>query len=76
MQLIPDWKKVLFGSWSSRFGFLATLLAAAEVLLPLFQNVIPKGPFAIATVMVTALIPVARVIQQQTLQSETGSTNG
>jgi hypothetical protein len=68
MQLIPNWQQILFGSWSSRLGFLATLLGALEVALPLFQDVIPRGVFAIATVAVTCLIPLVRVIQQQALQ--------
>lgn len=67
MQLISNWRKVLFGSWSSRLGFLASLLGALEVALPFFQDVIPRGWFAVATVAVTALIPVVRVIQQQEL---------
>lgn len=67
MTLIPNWRQVLFGSWSSRLGFLATALGALEVLLPAFEVVMPKGAFAIASACVTALIPLVRVIHQQTL---------
>jgi hypothetical protein len=70
VKLLPNWKQVLFGSWSSRLGFLATLLGGLEVVLPAFQDVVPRGVFAIATVIVTSVIPVVRVIQQQELQSE------
>lgn len=72
MQLIPNWRKVIFGSWSSRLAILATVLGAVELALPALQDVIPRGPFAIATAVVTALIPVVRIIQQQALHDDVG----
>lgn len=70
LALIPNWRQVLFGSWSARLGFLATLLGIVQFALPSFEGVLGKGSFALATVAVTALIPLVRVIQQQELREE------
>lgn len=70
MALIPNWRQVLFGSWSSRLGFLASVLGALQVFLPDLEGVMPKYAFAMATLAVTALIPIVRVIQQQALHDE------
>ena len=69
MKLIDDWKKILFGSWSSRLAIASSLLGCIEFLLPLFQDAIPRGPFAAASLLLAALVPVARVIAQAELHS-------
>lgn len=70
MRLIPDWKKLLFGSWSARFGILASLAGAAELLLPLFQDLIPRGPFAGLSMALAVAVPVARIMAQPSLHEE------
>ena len=46
MHLVPQWRRVLRRAWSIRFNLIGGVFAAAEVILPLYQNDIPRGTFA------------------------------
>ena len=47
MRLVPNWRRVLRHAWSIRFNLAALVFAAAEIILPLYQDVIPRGVFAV-----------------------------
>lgn len=68
--LLPNWRQVLFGSWSSRLGFAATVLGILEFALPFFEIVVPSGLFAVLSTTTAALIPLVRVFQQRALELE------
>jgi hypothetical protein len=67
VKLLPNWKAVLWRSWSVWLGIAASLLGAIELLLPLFQDWMPRGPFAIASLVLALAVPVARITAQATL---------
>ena len=65
MRLIDDWKWVVKHAWSFRLNVLAGVLAAAEVLLPLFMYDFPRGVFAVLTLVIVVGSNVVRVIAQR-----------
>jgi hypothetical protein len=67
VKLLPNWKAVLWRSWSVWLGIAASVLGAIELLLPLFQEAIPRGPFAIASIALAVLVPIARIVAQPAL---------
>ena len=64
MRLIEDWWKVLRYGWSIRLIVLAGLLSGAEVVLPMFGDVLPRNLFAALSMLVTAGAFVARIVSQ------------
>jgi hypothetical protein len=69
MKLIANWRQVLFGSWSSRLAIAASVMGCIELLLPLFQDLIPRGPFAAASLVLAVLVPIARIVAQPALHT-------
>lgn len=45
--LLDDWWRVLRRAWSIRFSLLAAAFTAAEVVVPLFGDVLPRGAFVL-----------------------------
>ena len=45
--LLPDWQRILKQAWSIRLTLLAGLFSAAEVILPLFVDVLPRHLFVV-----------------------------
>lgn len=41
--LLDDWRRVLRRAWSIRFSLLAAAFTAAEVVVPLFGDVLPPA---------------------------------
>lgn len=67
MRLYENWRDILRKAWSIRLMILAGILSAAEVVLPLFADVMPRGTFAaLSAVTVTAAF-VSRLIAQKDL---------
>ncbi len=71
MKLIEHPGRVLRRAWSMWLAYLAIVLAVAEAmhpellaLLPALQGVLGERTFALASMIVTVLIPAARVIDQ------------
>lgn len=62
--LIHDWRRVLKKAWSIRLMILAGFLSAVEAVLPFFQTHIPRGYFAIGTLIITFAAVVARLYAQ------------
>ena len=70
MRLIEDWKHVLKHAWSIRFIVLAALLSGVEVVLPMFDDTMPRGLFAVLTLIITVAAAVARLVTQQKMRGE------
>ena len=70
MRLIEDWKHVLKHAWSIRFIVLAALLSGVEVVLPMFDDTMPRGLFAVLTLIITVAAAVARLVTQQKMRGD------
>lgn len=64
-RLIPEWRRVLNRAWSVKFSLGAGVLGAAEVVLPIFSDAIPRGLFASLSAVVAMLTPLMRVMKQK-----------
>lgn len=66
--LLDDWRRVLRRAWSIRFSLLAAAFTAAEVVVPLFGDVLldvmPKGAFVLLAFAASIGATVARIVAQ------------
>lgn len=65
MSLYPNWREILRRAWSIRLMIVAGLLSAAEIVLPLYADVFPRGAFAALSAAATAGGLVARLVAQR-----------
>lgn len=66
--LHADWKNILKRAWSIRWMVLAALFSAAEVIAPLFSDVVPRSVFAVLSGLAVGGGVVARVMVQKDVQ--------
>lgn len=64
MRLLPDWKRIARRAWSIRLSIIAAMLSGAEVVLPLFIDVLPRNLFASLSFVAVVGAAVARVVYQ------------
>lgn len=64
MTLYPNWRSILHKAWSIRLGLLAGLFSAAEVILPLFSDALPRNLFAALSFIAVMGAVVARLVAQ------------
>jgi len=62
--LIYGWRKVLRKAWSVRLAILSGAFSAAEVVLPMFSDALPRGAFALLSVLAGVGSAVSRVVAQ------------
>ncbi|WP_054075444.1 DUF7940 domain-containing protein [Comamonas testosteroni] len=66
--LLDDWRRVLRRAWSIRFSLLASAFTAAEVVVPLFGDVLldvmPRGAFVLLAFAASIGATVARIVAQ------------
>ena len=62
--LLDDWRRVLRRAWSIRFSLLAAAFTAAEVVVPLFGDVLPRGTFVLLAFVASIGATVARIVAQ------------
>lgn len=66
--LLDDWRRVLRRAWSIRFSLLAAAFTAAEVVVPLFGDVLldvmPRGAFVLLAFAASIGATVARILAQ------------
>ena len=62
--LLPDWPRILQKAWSIRLTLLAGLFSAAEVILPLFIDVLPRHLFVVLAFAAIVGAAVARLVAQ------------
>lgn len=65
--LAPDWKQILRKAWSVRLLIISALFTAAEVIVPLFFEQLPRNVFAVLSGVTAAGALIARVIMQKDL---------
>ena len=71
LQLVSDWKRILWKAWSVRLMALAAFLSGVEVALPLLEGYLPVPPrlFATFSGLATAGAFVARFLAQKDLSN-------
>ena len=66
--LLDNWRCVLRRAWSIRFSLLAAAFTAAEVVVPLFGDVLldvmPRGAFVLLAFAASIGATVARIVAQ------------
>jgi hypothetical protein len=62
--LLSDWRCVLRHAWSIRFSVLAAIFTAAEVVVPIFGDVLPRGLFVILAFTASIGAALARLVAQ------------
>jgi hypothetical protein len=67
IKLYSNWYDIVKKAWSIRFIVLAGLLTAAEVILPMFENDIPRNVFAFLSLGAVAGAFISRLVAQQNL---------
>lgn len=67
--LVADWRRVLRRAWSIRLMILAGLLSAAEIILPLFADDIPRGTFAVLTLFAVSGAFITRLVAQREFEN-------
>ena len=70
MQLKEDWKKIIKKAWSVRLVAVSAVFSAAEVVIPLYGDLLPRDTFAIISVIACMGAIIARVIAQKDLHDE------
>ncbi len=68
MRLHTDWKLILKKAWSVRWMVLAALFSAAEVIAPMFSDVVPRSTFAVLSGLAVGGGVVARVMVQRDVE--------
>ncbi len=64
LRLLPDWRRILRRAWSIRFSMLAAVLTAAEVVMPLFGDSLPRGLFVVLALAASIGAALARLVAQ------------
>ncbi len=64
LDLLPDWRRVLRQAWSIRFSILATVFTAAEVVVPVFGDLLPRGVFVLLALAASIGATVSRLLAQ------------
>ena len=62
--LLDDWRKIARRAWSIRFSLLAAAFTAAEVVVPLFGDVLPRGAFVLLAFAASVGAAIARLVAQ------------
>lgn len=62
--LVDDWRKVARRAWSFRFSLLAAVFTAAEVVVPLFGDMLPRGLFVLLAFSASIGAAIARLVAQ------------
>ena len=66
--LLDDWRKIARRAWSIRLSIVAAIFTAAEVVVPLFGDVLldvmPRGAFVLLAFAASICATVARIVAQ------------
>lgn len=65
MKLYDNWKEILRKAWSIRFMIIAAVLSGIEVVLPFFNESIPKNLFTVLSFTFVSAAFVARLVAQR-----------
>ena len=62
--LLDDWRKIARRAWSIRLSIVAAIFTAAEVVVPLFGDVLPHGLFVLLAFSASIGAAIARLVAQ------------
>ena len=62
--LLDDWRKIARRAWSVRLSIVAAIFTAAEVVVPLFGDALPRGAFVLLAFAASIGATVARIVAQ------------
>ena len=62
--LLDDWRRVARRAWSIRLSIVAAIFTAAEVVVPLFGDMLPRGVFVLLAFSASIGAAIARVVAQ------------
>ena len=62
--LLDDWRKIARRAWSIRLSIVAGIFTAAEVVVPLFGDMLPRGVFVLLALVASIGATVARIVAQ------------
>jgi len=62
--LLDDWRRIARRAWSIRLSIVAALFTAAEVVVPLFGDVLPRGVFVLLAFSASIGAAIARLVAQ------------
>jgi hypothetical protein len=62
--LLEDWRKIARRAWSIRLSIVAAVFTAAEVVVPLFGDALPRGVFVLLAFIASIGATVARLLAQ------------
>ena len=62
--LLEDWRRIARRAWSIRLSIVAAVFTAAEVMVPLFGDVLPRGAFVLLAFIASIGAAVARLVAQ------------
>ena len=65
MKLYPNWREILRKAWSVRLAVFATIFSVAQVLIPIYADVLSRDVFAILTAVCAIGVILARIVFQQ-----------
>ena len=68
--LAHDWKDILRKAWSIRLMILAGVLSGVEVVLPLFMHDLPRGLFAVLSMMTISAAFITRLMAQRNMRDD------
>ena len=62
--LLDDWRKIARSAWRIRLSIVAAIFTAAEVVVPLFGDVLPRGVFVLLAFSASIGAAFARLVAQ------------
>lgn len=68
MTLVENWDVILKKAWSVRLLLLSVILSAAEGIVPLFIDVMPRNTFTILAALAAVGGAASRIIAQPAMQ--------
>jgi hypothetical protein len=70
MILARGWRDILKKAWSIRLMILAGLLSGVEVVLPLFMHDLPRGLFAVLSMVTISAAFITRLMAQRNMNDD------
>ena len=64
LSLLDDWRRVARRAGSIRLSVVAAIFTAAEVVVPLFGDVLPRGVFVLLAFSASIGAAIARLVAQ------------
>lgn len=65
MKLQEDWKRIIRKAWSVRLVAVSAVFSAAEIVIPIYGDALPRDTFAIVSVIACVGAIIARLIAQK-----------